>query len=250
MSLDLKYITFGFDTGKLLLNNINLKLEQGLIYVLMGSNGAGKTTLFNLISGFIKPGSGKISFNNQDITNWQPHQINSKAGIARTFQTLRLITLLTVKENIILAMKDSRPDVWLYNFLPRKFSLKMRQKQQQQGVRIAKEFFLTDVMDCLVSDISYGQQKLLSLACCVANGASLLLLDEVAAGIQPLYLEKIRDILLKLKADGKTIFIIEHNTTFIDQISDHIFFLNKKGISGFKSLTELRGNKEVMESYM
>ena len=101
MILELQNLTFAFVPEKQILNDLSLSLEEQKIYALMGGNGAGKTTLFNLITGFIKPQRGEILFVGKNLTNRQPYNIN-RQGIGRTFQDLRLITKLTVKENIIL----------------------------------------------------------------------------------------------------------------------------------------------------
>ena len=100
------------------------------------------------------------------------------------------------------------------------------------------------------AEISYGQQKLLTLACCVANGASLLLLDEAVAGIQPEYRKKITLLIKQLKEQGKTILLIEHNTDFISDVADKIFFLHEGIISTFETMETLRKDKQVMEAYV
>lgn len=215
----------------------------------MGSNGAGKTTLFNLISGFIKLQNGKIIFNGKDITNKQPFKIN-RLGIGRTFQDLRLITKLTVKENVILAMKNNPGDNCMNAILPEYFGRETNRLYENKSDEIVDKFFISDVKNSLASDISYGQQKLLTLACCVANGAKLLLLDEAVAGVQPEYRRKIGIIIKQLKEEGKTIFLIEHNTDFIADASDKIFFLHEGKISAFNNMETLRNDKQVMEAYI
>ena len=179
-------------------------MEKKNIYALMGSNGAGKTTLFNLISGFIKLRSGEIFFSDKNLTQLQPYKIN-RQGIGRTFQDLRLITKLSVKENIVLAMQQNPTDNWLNAMLPENFQRRTNAALQKKADEIVDQFFLSDVKDSLAAEISYGQQKLLSLACCVANGATLLLLDEAVAGIQPEYRIKIAMLIKQLKEQGKTI---------------------------------------------
>lgn len=249
MILQLKNIYFGFSTEKQILNNLSLFLDKGKIYALMGSNGAGKTTLFNLITAFIKPQSGDIFFGEKNITNKQSYKIN-RLGIGRTFQDLRLITKLTVKENIILAMLQNSTDNWLNSILPENFHRKTNQRLSKKADEIIEQFFLSDIENSLAGEISYGQQKLLTLACCVANGATLLLLDEAVAGIQPEYRNKIAMLIKQLKEKGKTILLIEHNTDFIADVSDKIFFLHDGKISTFDNIETLRKDKQVMEAYI
>ena len=250
MTLELKHINFSFSPEKQILKDLSLSLEERMIYALMGSNGAGKTTLFNILSGFIKPQRGEIYFGEKNLTNQQPYKIN-RQGIGRTFQDLRLITKLSVRENIILAMKNNPTDnifKAMLNFKGTVFDELVYDERTPD--KIAEKYFLSDVINSPASEISYGQQKLLSLACCVANGASLLLLDEAVAGIQPEYRNKIAILIKQLKEQGKTILLIEHNTDFIADVSDRIFFLHDGEISTFENMEKLRKDKQVMEAYL
>jgi len=215
----------------------------------MGSNGAGKTTLFNLITGFIKPQSGEIFFGEKNLTHLQPYKTNL-LGISRTFQDLRIITKLSVKENIVLSMKENPTDNLMNALLPQSFHRNTNQALERKANEIIEQFFLGEVQNSLAAEISYGQQKLLTLACCVANDASLLLLDEPVAGIQPQYRNKIATLIKQLKEQGKTILLIEHNTDFIADIADQIFFLHEGKISNFDNMETLRKNQEVLNAYL
>lgn len=248
MILELNNITFGYSADKQILKNISLSLEKQNVYALIGSNGAGKTTLFNIISGFLKPQNGEIFFSVTNILNKQPYKIN-RLGIGRTFQDLRLITKLTVKENIILSMQNNSTDNILNALLPENFHNNEMQKLDTLADELIEAYFLSNISNSFASDISYGQQKLLSLACCVANSASLILLDEPVAGIQPEYRNKIAELINRLKEKGKTIYLIEHNTDFICDIGAKVIFLNKGQISVFENIETFREDKLVMEAY-
>jgi ABC-type branched-subunit amino acid transport system ATPase component len=102
----------------------------------------------------------------------------------------------------------------------------------------------------LTGEISYGQQKLLTLACCVANGSKLILLDEAVAGVQPEYRHKIAGLIHELKKLGKTVLLIEHNTDFIADVADSIYFLHEGVLSAFESMAALRDDKQVMAAYI
>ena len=247
--LQLKNITLSFSPEKQILKDLSMSLEEKKITALMGSNGAGKTTLFNLITGFIKPQRGEIFFGEKNLSNQQPYKIN-RQGIGRTFQDLRFITKLTVKENIVLAMRQNPTDNWLNAMLPENFHRNINTELEKKANEIVEQFFLGDVKNSLAAEISYGQQKLLSLACCVANGATLLLLDEAVAGIQPEYRNKIAMLIKQLKEEGKTIFLIEHNTDFIADVADKIFFLHNGEISIFGDMETLRNDNQVMKAYI
>jgi len=247
--LQLFNIKFNFSPDKYILNDVSLNLENSKIYALLGNNGSGKTTLFNLINGFIKLKAGNIIFSGVNITNRHPYVIN-RLGIGRTFQDLRIITKLTVYENLILAMNYNNSDKLINAILPQYFHLKSNIKMKTIADEILERFFIDNVKNSLASDISYGQQKLLTLACCVSNGSNLLLLDEAVAGVQPEYRHKIGMILQQLKDEGKTIFLIEHNTDFISEIADEIYFLNEGKLFIFSDMSSLRNDKMVMEAYI
>lgn len=249
MILKLENINFSFAQSKPILNNLTLSLEQGKIYALMGANGAGKSTLFNIITGFIKPQSGKIIFNETEITKSNVNQITLN-GIGRTFQDLRLITKISVKENIELCFKNNLSDKW-YNTIFPSTKLKVQKIEFTKRINeILEQFHLVEVQDQLGGEISYGQQKLLTIASCVANDAQLLLLDEPVAGINPIYREQLIHILKLLKEQGKTILLIEHNTDFIKEVANEIFFLHEGNLTTFESIEALRNNQEVLNSYL
>jgi len=247
--LQLQNIRFSFPGKKGLINNVSIDLEKGKIYVLMGTNGSGKTTLFNLITGFHKPLKGKIYFKGNDITKLPPHKIN-QSGIGRTFQDLRLITKLSVRDNILLAMKGDPTNAWYKALLPQSFYRNEIKVLEEKADVIIQEYFLADVKKSFAGEISFGQQKLLTLACCTANDPQCLLLDEPVAGIQPEYQHKVVEKLKKLKQEGKTIFFIDHNTEFIEDISDRLFFLHEGSISIFDDVKSMRTDKHVMEAYL
>ena len=195
------------------LNGVDLHLEKGLVYTLKGGNGSGKTTLFNVVSGFLSPTEGTICFKGEKITQFAPYKIN-RLGIGRTFQDLRLTTQMTVYENILLSIEKK---AFAY---PTK-------SQKTKIAEILDRVSLSEKKDELAGEISYGQQKLLTIACCIANDADLLLIDEPVAGIDKDNQKKIAEIISLLKHEGKTILQIEHNTNYIEETSDHVLHLEK-----------------------
>lgn len=232
-----------------ILSGLNLELEGGMIYSLMGSNGSGKTTLFNILTGFLRAEKGTIYFKEKNISNYTPIKIN-ELGITRTFQNLRLIEELTVKENILLSFKGNKGESVFNAILPEALLKDHYKTFNEKAEEIIQKIFLTDVAESKAGEISYGQQKLLTLGCCLANDAELFLLDEPVAGINPDYREKIATLLKVIKASGKTILLIEHNADFINDVSDKIFFLSNGIISNFDNYEELRTDSSVQEAYL
>jgi branched-chain amino acid transport system ATP-binding protein len=249
LSLQIKNITHSFTASKKLLDNVSFELEKNRIYALMGANGSGKTTLFNIITGFIKPQSGEAFFNSNKIGGLPPHKIN-RLGIGRTFQDLRLISKLTVKENVLLAMNDNPTQAWYKAVLPEPIYKSEISALEEKAEEIITTCFLQDVRCGLAGEISYGQQKLLNLACCIANDAEMLLLDEPIAGINPKYQERILDLLKQLRTQGKTVLLIEHNTEFLQQVSDSFFFLKGGQLNAYDTFIQLKNDKEVLDAYL
>jgi len=247
--LELKNITHSFSGSKKILDNLSLVLEKGNIYGLMGANGSGKTTLFNIITGFIRPTSGDIFFNSKRITRLPAYKIN-RTGIGRTFQDLRLISKLSVTENVLLAMNDNPTQVWYKAAMPEYVHKSQVRELTERAEEIIATCFLTDIQNNPAAEISYGQQKLLNVACCLANNAQLILLDEPIAGINPNYRDKITGLLKKLGTQGKTIFLIEHNTEFLQEIGDQFYFLRNGKLNSYETFVKLREDREVLDAYL
>jgi len=248
MKLKVKHIEKSFGENKVL-KDISFEMEQGKIYVLMGTNGSGKTTLFNILTGFLKPEYGEIIFNNHSILNKEPHLIN-KYGISRTFQDLRLIKELSVKENVMLSFKNQEGEKWWKALLPKNNYKTEQAENKNKTSEILQEAFISDVENQKAREISYGQQKLLTLACCIANNADLLLLDEPVAGVNPIYRDKLITLIKKMKEKGKTFLIVEHNEDFITEIADKILFLNSGIIKEYESYSVMRNDEQIKEAFV
>ena len=195
------------------LNGANLCLEEGFIYTLKGGNGSGKTTLINIISGFLKPDEGSVELKGKKIVQFLPFRVN-QIGIGRTFQDLRLATQMTVYENILLALEK------------RMFAYP-NESQRKRVDEILEMVSLSEKRSELAGEISYGQQKLLTIGCCIANNADLLLIDEPVAGIDKDNRVKIIQLVKQLKQEGKTILQIEHHPDYISETSDHVLRMEK-----------------------
>lgn len=195
------------------LSNVNLSIDKGHVYTLTGGNGSGKTTLLNIISGFVLPTEGFLSFKGHNLIGVTPYKIN-RLGIGRTFQDLRLAMQMTVKENVMMAFE-------------KKMFARLSNKQLLKVDKILERMSLANKSNEPAGEISYGQQKLLTLACLLANDAELLLIDEPVAGIDKNNFIKIIDVILELKQLGKTIIQIEHHPEYIATTSDVILHMEK-----------------------
>lgn len=223
--LNIKELNKHFE-GILALNDFNLTIEEGTILGIIGSNGAGKTTLFNAISGFLQLDGGDIRYKDESILGYPSYQI-ARSGISRTFQDLRLIMKLTVLENVLLSMKDQTGENIFQALLNSKKIKKEEEENKDRARALLKKLALEGKEDDLAENLSYGQQKLLSLSCCLASKSDLLLLDEPVAGVHPEVAKKILEILKELKEkEGKTILLIEHDLEAMISVSDRVVVMD------------------------
>ncbi len=225
------------------LNGFSYTFEDGGVFALMGANGSGKTTLFNLISGFLRPDYGHIKLGGQDVSSKSPDQI-ACLGLARTFQDLRIFPTLTVEDNLYISIPEKSDETILGAIL----HCGHRSRHNDTVSRLLEQTHLNDVRKQKAGEISFGQQKLLTLGMALATKFSVLLLDEPIAGIQPHFQELIASLLSELT--GKTIIIIEHNVNFIDIVTRKILFLASGQIiaeGDYKSISSLPA---VQEAYL
>ena len=231
------------------LKDISFSLNEKNIYVLMGTNGSGKTTLFNILTGFIYADDGTIIFKNKNILNKQPYEIN-REGIIRTFQDLRLIEDLTVLENVMLAFPNQEGEKWWKTLLPNKKIILEQNENRLKAKKILETCFIENIENSKAGEISYGQQKLLTLACCIANDADFFLLDEPVAGVNPNYRELLAEVIKNLRKQDKTFLIIEHNSEFIELVANKILFLHNGKVTEYGTYAEMRNDEFVKEAYI
>jgi len=226
------------------LDGVSFELEKGKVYTLVGGNGSGKTTLFNIITGFLKPDSGIIEYKGQRLNHKSPVEIN-KLGITRTFQDLRIIKNLSVRENILLALNRNHSANIFKEF--KKFS----KQDFELADEIIEQVSLTHEKVSLADEISYGQQKLLTIGCCLANNSDVLLLDEPIAGIDKDNYQKIKSLIESIiKEHNKYVLQIEHNLEFIKETSNQIIFLNIGKDVVFEDYSSFINNKNVKNLYL
>jgi ABC-type branched-subunit amino acid transport system ATPase component len=216
-------VSFG---GLKALNDCSFTIQQGRITCLVGPNGAGKTTIFNCITGFLRPGAGSVTFKGQTLDGWKPQAIVA-AGIARTFQNLRLFVDLTAVDNVLASLPvqvGEEPVAAIF----RPFHVASAQRRRrEEALAILDRVGLSARSGDFVRNLSYGEQKLLIIARVLATGAELLLLDEPASGLSAGALEGVMTLLRRLQDDGKTLLVVEHNTRVVQKIADDVLFLHQ-----------------------
>jgi len=230
------------------LDDFSCKVNTGEILGLIGPNGAGKTTLFNVVTGFLKADVGRVQFKGKDILSKSPYRIYGY-GITRTFQILRLIRQMTVLENVMLAFHNPGES------LARLFTTGLKIGRQEAANREKAMALLehTGLADKALDHalaLSYGQQKLLSLVCCMASDPDLLLLDEPVAGINPTMIQKIQGLIKELPGKGKTVMLIEHNMDAVMALCDRIIFMDTGRHISEGPPEKVRRDPKVIDAYL
>jgi ABC-type branched-subunit amino acid transport system ATPase component len=228
---------------------VTFRVEKGSLTSLIGPNGAGKTTLFDLISGFLTADEGRIRFKGQELAKRKPHDIVS-LGMARTFQHLGLFYQLSVWDNVFLALPAKRRERLWGVFLPRHILRKEERRLEERTGEILSFLGLTEKAGEQVANLSWGDQKLVSIGRLLATNGEFLLLDEPASGLSDEQIEHLKSLLRGLVSGGKTILLIDHNMEAVMDISDWVIVLNFGEIIAEGKPAEILANEEVIRIYL
>ncbi len=240
-------IVFG---GLHAVEDFNLSLEKGSLYGLIGPNGAGKTTVFNMLTGVYKPTTGTFLLDGKKLTGKSPVEI-SKAGIARTFQNIRLFKNLSAIDNVKLGLHNQmKYSTFEAIFrLPRYFTTE--KKMNEKAMELLKVFSLDDEWDTLADNLPYGKQRKLEIARALATNPKLLLLDEPAAGMNPSETQDLMDTIrfVRDKFD-MTILLIEHDMKLVSGICEEVTVLNFGTELAKGKTSDVLNNPEVITAYL
>ncbi len=235
------------------IDDLEFNIEEGEIVSLIGPNGAGKTTFFNLVTGFYPPESGEIHFNGHSLVGLSPSKITS-LGIARTFQTVRLFTNMTVLENVMVA-QHSRTKSGVIGALLQLPSFRAEEQKIRERAKDALAFFGPRLLgyrfDQPAIYLSYANRRRLEIARAMATEAKLLLLDEPTAGMNPRETQEMTQLIGKLRDEkGYTIIFIEHDMRVVRGISDRVVVLDygrKIAEGGYATVSK---DDRVLEAYL
>ena len=236
--------------GLAAVSNCNLNIKKGSITGIIGPNGSGKTTLFNLISGNLKPNQGNVLFNNHDITGTPPYELFSK-GILRTFQIAHEFTNLTVLENLMMVPGNQFGEKLTNVFLNSKVIKKQEEEIKNKALSVTEFLNLKHLANEIAGNLSGGQKKLLELGRTMMVEASLVLLDEVGAGVNRTLLKDLGSAILRLnKERGYTFCMIEHDMDFISRMCDPVIVMSEGSVLFEGTSQEVKKNEKVIDSYL
>ena len=250
--LQLSGVSMAFG-GLSVIDRLDFEVRQGEIVSVIGPNGAGKTTLFNLVTGIYEPTHGDIRFEGQSIVGLEPHQI-TRRGIARTFQTLRLFLNMSVRENVM-AAAYGHTKAGVFRAMLRTPGQRREEREIRELAERRLAFFGERLMgyrwDQPAYSLSYANRRRLEIARATATNPRLLLLDEPAAGMNPVETHEITDLIGKLRTDGGyTILVIEHDMHVVEGISDRVIALDHGVKIAEGSFGEVATDPRVVEAYL
>ena len=240
-------ISFG---GLRAVNEFSLKIEKGQLYGLIGPNGAGKTTVFNLLTGVYRPDTGRILLEGEDITGKRTTEI-SKAGIARTFQNIRLFGKLSVLDNVKAGMHNHHRYFTVAGILHTGSWRAQEEEMNRKAMDLLQVFELEKEAEYLASNLPYGKQRKLEIARALATDPKLLLLDEPAAGMNPHETQELMDM-IRLVRDrfDMTILLIEHDMKLVSGICEELTVLNFGEVLAQGPTTQVLMLPQVITAYL
>ncbi len=230
--------------------DMSIDVEQGSITGLIGPNGAGKSTLFNLLSGVIRPHSGQVTYNGNDITKLAPY-LRARQGLIRTFQLSREFGRMTVLENLMLSPQQQLGEK-LWPVFSRPQAVRERDREiYERAEEVLEISRLEPLRDAYAADLSGGQKKLLELARTLMIDCDLILLDEPGAGVNPALMKTLTDMIRRLNTEhGKTFLLVEHDMDLIAQLCDPVVVMAQGAHLMSGTFDEVRADQTVIEAYL
>lgn len=246
--LEVKNISKRFG-GLQAVNDVSFCVEQGSIKAVIGPNGAGKTTLFNIVSGFLRPDTGLITYQGERINSRSPHEIAGK-GLSRTFQHIRLFAHMTALENVMVGRHVKSRAGFIAGMLNLPWTWREEREIRGKALELMEFLGITSLADAVATSLSYGQQRAVELARALAGGPTMLLLDEPAAGLNMRETADVAKLISRIRGLGITVLIVEHDMSLVMNISDEIIVLSYGEKIADDAPRLVQTNPEVIRVYL
>jgi branched-chain amino acid transport system ATP-binding protein len=247
-SLEVNQVAVRFG-GLVAISNMTFDVPDGQIVSLIGPNGAGKTTAFNVITGFLRPSSGRVFYRGQDLTRMTPSEI-ATLGIVRTFQRTSIFGSCSVFEGILTALHlRGRTEILGAIFRPPSVAVE-EERLENEANEILHFVGLAQRLNNIAGTLSYGEQRILALAMALAAGPTIILLDEPAAGLNPSETREFIKLIRSIRARGITVLLVEHDMHMVMSISDRVVVLNNGQIIADGTPQEIQSHPEVIRAYL
>ncbi|MCM1044367.1 MAG: ABC transporter ATP-binding protein [Candidatus Gastranaerophilales bacterium] len=247
--LEVKNLSISFG-GLRAVDDFNIEVKKGCLYGLIGPNGAGKTTVFNLLTGVYKPDEGFIRLDEKDITGHKTIEIN-RAGVARTFQNIRLFKDLSVIDNVKVGLHNHNEYSTLTEILRLPKYYRVEKQMTEEAMELLKVFDLDAEADTLAANLPYGRQRKLEIARALATKPKLLLLDEPAAGMNPNETQELMNTIHFVRDHfDMTILLIEHDMRLVSGICEELTVLNFGRVLCQGETSDVLNDSEVIKAYL
>jgi branched-chain amino acid transport system ATP-binding protein len=239
-------IAFG---GVVAVDGVSFMVGRAEIFSLIGPNGAGKTTLFNMISGVYVPQQGRIVLDGEDVTSLAPEQL-ARRGMSRTFQNLQVFFRMTAAENVMVGRHIHENHNVLLHIVSLPSVHMQNRKTRVEAERLLTMVGLESLADRPAGSLPYGALKRLEIARALAVEPKILLLDEPAAGCNPVETEEIDSVIQKIAAQGVAVVLVEHDMRLVMRISNRIHVLDRGRTLAEGTAADVRGNPAVVTAYL